>query len=280
MFGKWKLGELSGIGVYVHWSFWLLPAWILLSALDSSGGMTSAVVSVAFLFAMFACVVMHEFGHAFAARYFRIGTRDITLYPIGGVARLDRIPRNPWHELAIAVAGPAVNVVLAAVLLVVLALGFGASSALAIGPFGVSFLTGLLAVNVVLVLFNMIPAFPMDGGRVLRAFLAMSLPYARATEIASKVGQGIAVVLGIVALLSFQWTLLLVAIFVYFVAGAEAAMVRMQQAYTDPRPFTPFDQAVHSGNSESVSSGEGIIWTTEVRSLDPQTGTVRVIRYR
>lgn len=275
---KWKLGEISGIGVFIHWSFWLLPAWIMYSSLGAGGGMSEALGSVAFIFAVFACVVMHEFGHAFAARYFGIGTRDITLYPIGGVASLNRIPRNPLHELVIAVAGPAVNVALAAALFLALSLGFGAGVPAASG-FDGSFLSGLLVMNVILVVFNMIPAFPMDGGRVLRAFLAMSLPYSRATEIAAKVGQGVAVVLAIVGLWQQLPTLLLVAAFVFLAAKAEANMVRMQDAYAGHGPIEILDAEKEPVAHRQFAPEDGIVWATEVRTVDPRTGLVRVFRY-
>jgi Zn-dependent protease len=222
---KWKLGDVFGIGVYVHWSFWLLPAWIVLAGGAGPGG---AFVSLLFVFAVFGCVVLHELGHALMARQLGIGTRDITLYPIGGVARLARMPRRPLHELAIAVAGPAVNVAIAAVLFAILVAAGIVSQGLFFQFNGGSFLMNLFAANVALVVFNMLPAFPMDGGRVLRAFLAMSLPYLRATEIAVRVGQVLAVVLGLVGLVSGSM-LVLVALFVFLAAHAELSMARRSE---------------------------------------------------
>ena len=113
---KWKLGDIAGIGVYIHWSFWILPAWILFSTLSGGGGLFAGLSAVVFVFAVFGCVVLHEVGHALMARHYRIGTRDITLYPIGGVASLVRMPSRPSQELAIALAGPAVNVAIAVAL--------------------------------------------------------------------------------------------------------------------------------------------------------------------
>ena len=104
---KWKLGGAAGIDVFVHWSFWILPAWVMIASLSGGGGIAAGASAVLFLFAIFGCVILHEFGHALTARAFNIGTRDITLYPIGGVARLERMPRHPVQELLIAVAGPA-----------------------------------------------------------------------------------------------------------------------------------------------------------------------------
>lgn len=270
---KWKLGNISGIGVYVHWSFWLLPAWILISAGGSLGG---ALSSVLFVFAIFGCIVLHELGHALMARHFGIGTRDITLYPIGGVASLERIPRRPSHELAIALAGPAVNVIIAAALFLLLLVAGIGSQGLLFRVAGGSFLVSLLAVNVALVVFNMLPAFPMDGGRVLRAFLAMRLPYLRATEIAVRVGQAVAILLGVTGLFT-GGTLLFLALFVFLAAQSELSMARHNElvgrssfidAVSWPSPPT----------YEATPSDSGIVW------LDPddvqRTGFVRIIRVR
>jgi Zn-dependent protease len=254
---KWKLGELAGIDVYVHWSFWLLPAWILMSA---GGGLSAALSSVIFVFAVFGCVVLHELGHALAARQFGIGTRDITLYPIGGVASLERLPKNPVKELVIALAGPAVNVAIAgAIFLGAILIGAGYHTSL-LSLAGGSFLVNLMWVNVALVVFNLLPAFPMDGGRVFRAFLAMQLPYAKATAIAARVGQGIAVLLGLIGLFSSS-TLVLVAAFVFLAAQAELAMVRssgMGWSHAEPHVqswVSPYRAPVND---------EGIVWLSDV----------------
>ncbi|MCA9154797.1 MAG: site-2 protease family protein [Planctomycetales bacterium] len=182
MRGSWRLGTLSGIGVYVHWSFLILPLLVGGTTILSAGPWAAAE-AVIFVLAVFGCVVLHEMGHALTARQFGIGTRDITLLPIGGVARLDRMPRKPWQEFAVAVAGPAVNVVIAAVLFLGL-IGYGVERML--NP--ADFLVRLMWTNIALVAFNMLPAFPMDGGRVLRSLLAMVVSYERATNIAAIVG--------------------------------------------------------------------------------------------
>jgi Zn-dependent protease/CBS domain-containing protein len=183
---------------------------------------------------LFTIVVLHELGHVLTARRFGVQTRDITLLPIGGVARLERMPSDPYQELLIALAGPAVNVVLAIVLFVVLMAtrGPAAFSPGEVQPlFSVegSLITKLLMVNVSLAVFNMIPAFPMDGGRVLRAFLAMNMNYVRATQIAASIGQFFALMLGFLGLFGNP-LLIFIALFVWMGAAQEASMVQMQAA--------------------------------------------------
>lgn len=268
---KWKLGTLSGIGVYLHWSFWLLPLWILLSA---GGGAAGAIGSVLFVFAIFGCIVLHEMGHALVARYFGIGTRDITLYPIGGIASLERMPRRPSQELAIAIAGPAVNVVIAAVLFAILVIvGIGAPNP-AFNLVGGSFLLNLLFVNVALVVFNMLPAFPMDGGRVLRSVLAMRLSYLRATEIAVRVGQGVAIILGLIGL--FNWgTLMFVALFVFLAAQAELAMARRRESL-DADSIVDAVMWHRQPSNDVPDTDTGIQWLEDDDAN--QSGFVRIIR--
>jgi Zn-dependent protease len=182
--------------------------------------------SVAFILALFFVVVLHEYGHALTARRFGIKTRDITLLPIGGVARLERMPDDPKQELWVALAGPAVNVVIAAALFVWLQVTGGLGQATLIGG---SFIERLMLVNVVLVVFNMIPAFPMDGGRVVRALLAMRLEYTRATQIAASLGQGIAFLLGFIGLFTNP-LLVFTALFVWMGAAQESSMVQMKSS--------------------------------------------------
>lgn len=227
MFGGWELGKLAGIRVRIHWSFLLLPAFVAWSV-GSMAGAQAAVSAVLFILAIFGCVVLHELGHALAARRFGIGTEDITLLPIGGVARLQRMPRQPLQELIIAVAGPAVNVVIAASILVgTLATPNGAATLLDSNVLSGSFLGRLFWANIGLVIFNLLPAFPMDGGRVLRSVLAMMMPYARATEWAAAVATVMAVLFGLLGLLGNP-LLILIALFVFLGARSEAMMVRMQ----------------------------------------------------
>ena len=230
MRGSWRIATLAGIGVYMHWTFLLLVAWVMLSYLMAGQGLAIALIGGALILALFGCVVLHELGHALMARRFGVATQDITLLPIGGVARLARMPEEPKQELLIALAGPAVNVVIAAVLAVVL-WGLGVvpwetQLMLVGGPF----LTNLMVVNVILVLFNLLPAFPMDGGRVLRALLAMRRPYSEATQIAARVGQIMAILFGIVGILGGNLILLVIAFFIFAGGQAEAAQAELKDA--------------------------------------------------
>jgi Zn-dependent protease/CBS domain-containing protein len=221
---SWKLGRIAGIPVYVHWTFSILIAWVVVNSWLKSGDVGSVAVAVGFMIAVFTCIVFHELGHALTARRFGVRTSDITLLPIGGVARLERIPERPWQELLIALAGPAVNVVIVAILGL---LGVRFSQISTINPEvkASEFLPILMMFNTFMAAFNMLPAFPMDGGRVLRALLALRLPYARATRLAASVGQVMAIFFGLWGLTVSNPFLLLIAIFVWIGAEAEAAGV-------------------------------------------------------
>ena len=189
-----------------------------------------AVVGVAFVLVLFLCVLLHEFGHAFAARAFGIRTPDITLLPIGGVARLERMPRSPLQELVIAIAGPAVNVAIAIALLPLAISDFGPRDFEDFSTARGSFAGKLLAVNVMLVLFNLIPAFPMDGGRILRSLLALAIPHTSATHIAARVGQGIAVLFAIAGLFGNPF-LLIIGLFIFLGAQQELQSVLMAERF-------------------------------------------------
>lgn len=219
---KWslKLSTIGGTEVRVHVTFALLLIWIWVMHYRI-GGPTAAYEGVAFIICVFLCVVLHEFGHIAAARHFGIQTPDITLLPIGGIARLERNPTRPLEELVIAIAGPFVNVVIAGLIVMVLGSALGWEKLLAPQDHRVDFLARLAGVNILLVVFNMIPAFPMDGGRVLRAVLAWRLPWASATSIAARIGQSIALAMGVFGVF-FNPLLILIAIFVYFAAETEA----------------------------------------------------------
>lgn len=226
---SWKIGQFAGIGVYMHATFLLLIGWIVLSNVLGGAGLTGAASGVAFILLLFACVVAHEYGHALTARRFGIKTRDITLLPIGGVARLERMPDVPIQELWVALAGPAVNVVIAAILFVGLLAGNALDPISSLSVTGGSLVERLMVVNVVLALFNLIPAFPMDGGRVVRSLLAMRMEYGRATQIAASLGQGAALLLGLAGLFSNP-LLIFTALFVWIGAASEAGMAQAKSA--------------------------------------------------
>jgi Zn-dependent protease/CBS domain-containing protein len=227
---SWSLtiGRFGATIIRVHLTFFLLLAWIGLSAWQK-GGLPAAGVSVLFIVLIFACVVLHEFGHILMARRFGIETPDVILLPIGGVARMPRMPEKPAQELAVAIAGPMVNIAIA--FLIFLALGTIEPDSLSrIDDPRISFLARLGAVNLFLVIFNMIPAFPMDGGRVLHALLAIKLGRARATQLAASLGQGLAFALGFFGLLYGNPLLIFIAIFVYIAAAGEARMSAFNEA--------------------------------------------------
>ena len=228
---KWSLriGRFAGIDVYMHVTFLLLVSWVAYLYWRQGQSIMSAAIGVAFILTVILCVVLHEFGHALTARRYGIKTRDIILLPIGGVARLERLPTRPLQELWVALAGPAVNIFIAAVLFILLKLSASfeplQTLTLTTGPF----LERIMAVNIFLVAFNMIPAFPMDGGPVLRAILATRKEYSRATQIAASIGQVIAILFGLIGLF-YNPLLLFIAFFVWIGAAQEAGMAQMQAA--------------------------------------------------
>lgn len=228
---KWslKLGKLLGIDVYLHFTFLLLLAFLGFLYWRATQDWDAVLRGLAFIVALFGCVLLHELGHALMARRYGIKTRDITLLPIGGVARLERMPEKPMQEFWVALAGPAVNVVIAAGLIVWLAATGGLTAPEDLSITGGSFWQRLMIVNIFLVLFNLLPAFPMDGGRVLRALLATALGRRRATVIAANIGQGMAILFGLIGFFHNPF-LIFIAIFVFLGAQAEAEMVQMQSA--------------------------------------------------
>jgi Zn-dependent protease/CBS domain-containing protein len=228
---RWRLGEFFGIVVYVHATFLLLIGWVALSSMQRGGGLPEIVVGILQILLLFICVVMHEYGHALTARRFGIRTEDITLLPIGGVARLERMPRDPVQELWVALAGPAVNLAIAAALFLILSLFSGVRSLVNVPLIGAPLLLQLLWWNLAMAVFNMLPAFPMDGGRVLRALLARRIEYNRATRVAANVGQSMAFAFALFGLFNGMPSLLFIALFVYLGAEAEAQMVQTQSTF-------------------------------------------------
>ena len=211
------IGRFAGTYVRLHITFLLFLAWIGVSDY-LAGGMAAAVDSIIFLLLVFLCVTLHEFGHIAMARRFGIRTPEVILSPIGGIASLERIPEQPKQELLVALAGPLVNVVIALLLMAVF--GIGLSSYTTLGFDTATLAQRLFVVNVTLVLFNLIPAFPMDGGRVLRAVLAMNMGAPRATALAARIGQGFAALFVVLGLL-YNPILMLVGVFIYFAAASE-----------------------------------------------------------
>ena len=225
---SWRIAVVAGIPIYVHSTFVVLIGFILFSGWAGGGALTRVLASVLFVLAIFATIVMHELGHALTARRFGIRTRDITLLPIGGLARLERMPDEPRQELWVALAGPAVNLAIAALCYAALFVGAGALPALSLDP-GAGVLPRFAAVNLWLAFFNLLPAFPMDGGRMLRAVLAERLDYVRATEIAATIGQGLALLFGFVGLFSNPF-LVFIALFVWMGASSETSIVSLRSA--------------------------------------------------
>jgi Zn-dependent protease len=221
---KWslKLGRVAGIKIFVHWSFLLLIGWVVFAGMRQGLEIIDTVWTIIFVLTVFGCVTLHELGHAITAKRYNIKTRDIILLPIGGLARFERMPEDPSQELLIAIAGPLVNVAIAAVIYFIMSFVTGIpdlSEFTAINAH--NFLYMLLFVNVLLAVFNMIPAFPMDGGRVLRAILSFKYPRHQATRVASGIGQVLSI--GFVILgLFYNPFLIIIGIFIYLGAQAEA----------------------------------------------------------
>jgi Zn-dependent protease/CBS domain-containing protein len=238
---SFQVAKVAGIPIRIHATFFLLVLWVFYPYFAGRSSLAASGADVVLVLAAFTCIVLHELGHALTARRYGIRTRDITLLPIGGVARLERMPDRPGHEILVALAGPAVNVVLAALLFLVTMMlrHTTPGGLLAMDPLrgafaqdpGSMFLFRLFAFNLMIVLFNLIPAFPMDGGRVLRALLATRIDYVRATQIAAGIGQGIAVLFAAAGLWGNNPLLILIALFVFLAAGQESTMAQMRTAF-------------------------------------------------
>jgi Zn-dependent protease len=246
----WSLpiATIAGTVVRVHVTFLLFLVWIG-GSYWRLGGREAAMEGVLFMLLLFACVLAHEFGHIFAARRYGIRTPEVTLWPIGGVASLERIPDKPREELIVALAGPAVNVVIALAILLVLGATLGEAAATELENPRASILTRLAAANIFLVVFNMIPAFPMDGGRVLRAVLAMGRSHAEATRIAARIGQGGAFLFALAGLFTNPM-LIVIGLFIYLAATAEAQHV----AFRDGTEGLPAREAMMRADTLSPAA--------------------------
>jgi len=254
-----KIARFFGIDVRVHWTFLLLIAYVVFIYVQQGASLAGVAEGIGLVLAIFACIVMHEYGHALTAKRYGVKTEDIVLLPIGGMARLQRMPEKPMEELLVAIAGPVVNVVIALILTPILfymnafeqvgevfseveevakiaqekgreELTEEQKATLQVGPWEIPFLFNLWFVNIFLVAFNAIPAFPMDGGRVLRAFLNFFTDYTSATRVAAGIGQAVAIVFGIIGLFSLNFILILIAAFVFLGAAAEASMAQQRTA--------------------------------------------------
>ncbi len=278
-----RLFTIRGIDIRLHITFPLILLWAAIQFGGITGSAEGALFGVIAVTILFALVTLHELGHSFVALYYGVPVDQIVLSPIGGVAQLRHMPDKPWQEFAIAVAGPAVNVLVGALMLVTaFVAGFNVvSPELLWSSIGVLTIPALFsyifASNLFLAAFNLIPAFPLDGGRIFRALLAMRLDYVRATNIAAAVGRGTAVLLGIYGLFTGGFFMILIALFIFFAAGQEASYVRMRQSlreFTVQQVFSPsahrlaptqtleqaYNMMIYSGQSSfPVTLGETLI---------------------
>jgi Zn-dependent protease/predicted transcriptional regulator len=231
---SWKIGRIAGINLYMHATFLLLVVFVLFVYWTNGHNVAQAMIGLLFVLVIFGCIVFHELGHALTARRFGVHTRDIVLLPIGGVARLERMPEKPREELLVALAGPAVNVIIAGILFVALVVAGVHVGWRNLEDLSGTFIETLLAANLWLVGFNLLPAFPMDGGRVLRALLALRTDAARATKIAAHIGKAMALLFGIAGLFGDPF-LIFIALFVWMGADAEAAVAGMKTSVAGVR---------------------------------------------
>jgi Zn-dependent protease/CBS domain-containing protein len=262
---RWSLniGSLGGTEIRIHVTFLLFLIWIG-AIYYRQGGADAAWQGTIFIALLFLCVLLHELGHVFAARRYGVQTRDVTLWPFGGIASMERMPEKPSQELIVALAGPAVNVVIAATLLLWLGPRFNAETLTQIDNPAVSMAAKVAGANIILVVFNMIPAFPMDGGRVLRALLAMRMGNARATEVAATIGQGFAVVFGVLGIF-YNPMLIIIAVFIFLAASGEAAQAQLravaQGALVSDAMITEFQSL---GTNATVNdAADALIRTTQ-----------------
>ena len=225
---KWSLylGRYFGIKVFIHWTFIILVGWIVMTSLSAGQDLATMGWNIAFVLVLFLCITLHEFGHALVAKKFNFSTKDITLLPIGGLARLEAIPENPKQELWVAIAGPLVNLAITGLLLIIL---YATESIPESGEFTAinpgNFLFGLMVANFILAVFNLIPAFPMDGGRIFRALLSFKYSRNAATKMAAALGQLLAIIF-VFSGLFYNPFLILIGIFIYLGAHAESVYVQ------------------------------------------------------
>ncbi len=271
---RWSLfiGSYAGIKVFIHWTFWIIIGWIFLMHFQMGHGRSEGLAGVVFILVLFACVVLHEFGHALTAKRYGIPTQDITLYPIGGVASLNKIPDKPGQELAVALAGPAVNLAIAGVLYAALAFSGKLAPLSETNLIGMNnFWFNLMIANIILALFNLIPAFPMDGGRVLRALLAFRMDKLQATNIAAKVGQFLAILFVFFGFFTNFW-LVFIGLFIFLGASGEAAYeqqkavlkgVKVKDVMLKNVPSLPAHLSIGAALHSATSTQDSIFLVTE-----------------
>lgn len=272
---SFPVGRVLGSELRIHVTFFLLLAWVGFAAW-AEGGPAVAIENLAFVLILFACVVAHEYGHALAARHYGIRTPDITLLPIGGLARLERMPENPRHEIVVALAGPLVNIVIW-ILLSLLGARASPGDLASLDGGEPDFLARLALINLFLALFNMIPAFPMDGGRVLRAGLSLVTDRVKATRAAAAAGQVAAILLGFAGLSTGNPILVLIAVFVFVAANAESQDVAMRavtrRMLARDAMITSFE-ALAPGDSLQTAAGAVVRTTQHEFPVIDATGTL------
>lgn len=224
---SWKVTRIAGVDIRIHVTFLLLIYLVGMSYWNQQGTVEAVISGVAFILALFLCVVLHEFGHSLTARHYGIQTRSITLLPIGGVALLEKMPEDPRQEINVAIAGPTVNFVIAILLYLYLEVSSAGVTAGDPTLTEASFAYRLMIVNLILGGFNLLPAFPMDGGRILRATLALRMDHAIATRKAASVGQFLAIGMGLLGIL-YNPFLLLIAVFIWFGAAIESGSEQLK----------------------------------------------------
>lgn len=233
----------------MHLTLLILLVWIASTYMMQGVGLGATALGIVLVLTIFAIIVVHELGHALVARRYGIATRDIMLLPVGGIASLERMPDKPSQELAVAIVGPLINLALAGVLYIGIALAGGSTRIAEATSLGGAIATQLMWINIGLAVFNLIPAFPMDGGRVLRALLSMRMGHERATDIAARLGKGFAVVLGIIGLF-YNPMLVLIAFVVWSGASQERALVQLKSAITGVPVSAAMLRRVESVSSE------------------------------
>lgn len=234
MQGNLNIGTYLGIPVKIHWSFGLLILFVGYVGITNGLNGKEIFAFALYIAVLFLCVVLHEYGHALMARKYGVKTRDIILSPIGGVARLESIPEEPYKELFIALAGPLVNVIIAILLSIVTLVFysgsiFPSSESIELLKFPSEFIRFVIVMNIALFVFNLVPAFPMDGGRVLRSLLAIKIGRVKATKIASIIGRALAIGFIILGLMNSNLFLSVIGVFIYITAGSENKSIEVSE---------------------------------------------------